>query len=333
VYEECRRRFFPRLPLWAEVLAVIGLGLGGPIPWLVSIGRGYETAIACGYALVMCGSYLLLRGLRDLGRPRLLPLALGSASLGLAVGARPNLVVFAVFVCLAAVVASRNRSSRAGRSVPLLASLFAPYAMVGLLLGVYNHARFGSFTEFGYTYQLAGMRMPSYPFGRVRYLFANLVDYLSLRPVLMGRFPYVRLQPNNFDPDFGHHSHEPVAGALVLFPSIIAGLGVSALRAKSLFSRSARGLGWLLVAGSAVALFEAVSISLRFHASTMRYSVDFAPLLILVATIGWSWCFGRSPRGELRSIVLAGVWIASVATAVAVGVALVLTPCPGTGSC
>jgi 4-amino-4-deoxy-L-arabinose transferase-like glycosyltransferase len=42
------------------------------------------------------------------------------------------------------------------RRAALLVALFAPIAACVFLLGWYNHARFGSWTDFGFNYMLPG---------------------------------------------------------------------------------------------------------------------------------------------------------------------------------
>ena len=88
IFAELRRRYFGHLPLWVEIVTILGLGFGSPVFWLISIGRSYESAIACGYMLVFAGLYFLLCGVREPTRPNGWLLAAGSAALGAAVSAR-----------------------------------------------------------------------------------------------------------------------------------------------------------------------------------------------------------------------------------------------------
>jgi len=74
------------------------------------------------------------------------------------------------------------------------------------------------------------------------------------------------------------------------------------------------------------------AISLPFSTSTMRYTVDFVPVLALVAVVAAVVTFGRaSDTGTHR--LLRRTWLIALAWSSVVGVLLPLTPCPGTGSC
>ena len=85
-------RYRPRTSLATQVVAALLLGLANVVPFLLRRPAVYEVAIAGGYACLMAGLHLTLTAvLRD--RPSLWRLAAGSLALGLAVGARPNLIV------------------------------------------------------------------------------------------------------------------------------------------------------------------------------------------------------------------------------------------------
>jgi len=134
-----------------HVVAVFTLGLGCRVAWMVYVGRDYEATIACGYALLFAGLYCLARGSLTASSP--IFLALGGLALGLAVAARPSLVIAGVFVALAAVLVLRAPHSVRRRG-SLLVALLAPYSAVGTLVLLYDQARFGSFFEFGQRYEL-----------------------------------------------------------------------------------------------------------------------------------------------------------------------------------
>src|SRR5262245_42605823 len=102
-------------------------------------------------ALLFAGLYCLARGSLTASSP--IFLALGGLALGLAVAARPSLVITGVFVALAAVLVLRAPHSVRRRG-SLLVALLAPYSAVGTLVLLYDQARFGSFFEFGQRYEL-----------------------------------------------------------------------------------------------------------------------------------------------------------------------------------
>jgi hypothetical protein len=329
-YFECRRRFYPSSPLWFDLAAVASIGAGSPVAWLISIGRSYEAAIACGFMLMALSAYLLLRGFRDPEHPKLYLATLGSAAAAAAVGARPHLAVLAAFVATAGFLVWRHVPDRRKRSQALLA-LAAPYVALGLLLAWYNYARFDSVSEFGTTYQLAGYNMPAYPAYRLGYLWPNVKDYLFASPRIESKWPYIHLQLITYTGNPGRHEHEPVAGAAWLFPSIILGFAML-LSVPGRLTRQFRGLRQLVMLGSGVALLSLIAVSFPFNSSTMRYSVDFAPLLVLAATVAAAGAMSTAST-TARRVILGSLWLVASAAGALAGLALVLTRCPGTGSC
>jgi len=111
LFKKLARRFFGELPTWMDCFAVLGLGLAIPAPFIIYIGRAYEVSIACGYFLLFSGLYCLVSGLLSTTRSRLPLLALGSAGLAAAVGARPNYIVAGLFVIVAIAIAVRQTAA------------------------------------------------------------------------------------------------------------------------------------------------------------------------------------------------------------------------------
>lgn len=332
VFTECRRRFFPGIPLWFELSVVFVIGLGSPVPWLVSIGRAYESAIACGYLLVALGLYCLVRGLRNVASPDRRYLFGSGAAFAAAVGARASLAPAIVFFAIALTLMVRHRRGTAGACLRSIAWLVTPYAAVGALLAAYNYLRFEALTDFGMTFQLAGVNMQKYPFYRLDHLVPNLVDYLTLPPRILSEWPFVFLQKNTFFDNPWKHSHEPVAGVLLLYPVLVVGVVAAATRWRSL-RRAQPGLLVALASALLFALLVIFSVSFVLNSSTMRYTVDFVPVLALVACVAVGAALSlERPRSSAR-LKIGGPWVAAVALSCAISLALVSTPCPGTGSC
>ena len=319
-------RFAHHRPWWADLAAVAALGLAGPVLWITSIGRSYEESIACGAFLLLFAIALLSRATSDPDRPSAAVLAGAGLALGLAAGARPHLIGAGFLVALTALWLIRRRPQhwRLG-----LIALSGPYVVVILALLAYNHVRFGSPFEFGTSFQMAGMDLREYPLFDPVHLAPNLADYLFGGPRLQADWPHVHLLENTFANDPSHHTNEPVVGALTAFPVIAIGVRCLPMAIRS--SSSTRSsivfqLGGLLI----VALGLLIAVSLPFSSSTMRYTVDFVPVLALVAVVAAVVAFADT-TGTHR--LLWRTWLIALAWSSVVGVLLPLTPCPGTGSC
>jgi len=321
------------IPVWMQCVAVFVLGLGVPTAWMIYIGRDYEATIACAYMLLFGGAYLLARGI--LIRSSGTFVALGSAALGLAVAARPTMVVAGFFLVVAAILVVRARFD-SGRRNTLLAAIIAPYVAIGALIAVYNFARFDSIFEFGQSYQLAGFNPRTYDYGSFSYLPKGLFYYLFSRARVMNEYPYLFLRTSELDPsgilqNRGYYN-EPVAGLFTNMPAAAAGyllLATGLRRAGRFFPRIPATLGVLLVP----ALGAVLLTSYQFRGTTMRYELDFAPLIVLGSLLGWIAWNKSSTHPKWVAWLGNGFFLAALTATIAFSLAITLTPCQGTGSC
>ena len=110
----------------------------------------YEVAIGCGYALTMLALWGIWRALHDL-QHRWRWLAASSMAYGLAVGARPSLLLGAVILLVPVIQGWREK----GRAWPLVFAACGPIVLIGVGLMIYNALRFDNPLEFG-----QGTQMP-----------------------------------------------------------------------------------------------------------------------------------------------------------------------------
>jgi hypothetical protein len=328
------RSCFGSIPVWMQCVAVFSLGLGVPAAWMIYIGRDYEATIACAYMLLFGGAYLLARGI--LIRSSGIYIALGSATLGAAVAARPTMVVASFFLLLAAITVMRARFDSRRRNM-LLAAVIAPYVAIGVLIALYNYARFRSIFEFGQSYQLAGFNPRTYEYGSVSYLPKGLFYYLFSRARVMNEYPYLFLRASTLDiPELlqnrGYHN-EPVAGLFTNMPVAAAGyllLATSVRRAARRFLKVFAIIGTLLVPAAAALLLT----SYQYRGATMRYELDFAPLIVMGSLLAWvAWYKSSSSRPKWLARGGNAFFLVALVATIAFSLAITLTPCQGTGSC
>jgi hypothetical protein len=206
------------------------------------------------------------------------------------------------------------------RRVASLLGLLAPLLVGAALLAGYNHARFGSFTEPGVRYQLAGFNsfknFQTLTSGRN--VVPNVYSYLFRAPLAKDVFPYL-VPRKGLDAAFPgwlpvpkfHVRDASVAGMLLVSPFVIFA-GVALLprtRGRGLrddVAEPAGGVRWLsLTLAVTVALGAVPALVLSF--STMRYLADWTLPLLLLATIGfWSGCAARAGRAWPQRVWLAG---------------------------
>lgn len=280
-------------PRWLGSAAVLSLGTGTGVAFLLNRPSFYEVAISAGYCFAMAGFLLLARSLQPNSSPAWL--AGSGTCFGLAVGCRPNLSVVAVLLFL--LLARRLRSARSR-----WLAFAAPLALCGILLAAYNFARFQNPFEFGVRYQLLAERADLDQ--HFKHLSSNLLP--GLYTLLLA--PSLRWACWIFG-SIGMAWSTPIAlpglGASGFLR--LQGLAVSATLASTRFL-----VDCVYLSALAVLLPMAV---LRFTLG--RYNLDFAPEFLLL-----SWCLlaarwqllrGAARRRTAFQLLLIGAALYSVA--------------------
>jgi hypothetical protein len=303
---EVRRQFFPGLRWGALLPGILAVGLGNPLPFLLARAGVYEAAITGGQCFLIAGLYCAVRALRGWA-PRATWLALAGVCWSLAVHSRVSLApaVVALALLLAWRLCQLGRApGQVRRCLIPLAALGAPLAAGAFLLGLYNHVRFGSWTEFGVRYQLAGMYMPAWisVTQSVHYVLPNVQRYLFCPPQLSESFPFV-VAPWRLDPlgllaarNIPYYlQREPVAGIcltspfalLAAAPLILLACGLAArLRRGAASSGPHTGTRWVVLLLACAALLG-IAPALLLIGNSMRYLADATPALFLLATLGF----------------------------------------------
>jgi hypothetical protein len=343
-----RRHLFPDSPWWLPALGTLVAGLGTPMPFILARAAVYEAAICAGQFFLIGGLYWAFAALQthrlSIGR-----LFLAGACLALAPASRVSLAlaVPAVALLLLGRIFQTMRRDKRLNAVPL-AAFCAPLLAGAVALGSYNHVRFGSWSEFGTRYQLAGVNIKAFadssPLMSVAYVAPNLYNYL-LRPMAMGpTFPFVTARWSDDPlayPSFVHrpptYSTEAVAGVLRAVPfvwlAIFAPLGTMWQLVETRRRGWPRGdpdrlkassLAWITLCLLSAGIL-AVIPALLIPGATMRYLADGTPVLVLLATLG-----GQHGHAVLRSVQLAQrAWLSAllslVTASVLVGLLLGMT--------
>ena len=178
-----------KVPSWALQLAVLVFALAIPSPYFMARPLVYEASIAAGQFFLLLGLYSAFRGL-DSQRGRLPRFVLAGTCFSLAFGSRGSLLVVAPLLTVSiAVIASRPGGYRLRSLAANALALGTPVALGIASYAYYNHARFGSYTEFGLKYQLT-----SRPFGTSDAFFLpNVVSYLTSTVKWSCHFPFATL--------------------------------------------------------------------------------------------------------------------------------------------
>lgn len=310
------KRFLPATPFWMIFIAVIGLGLCNVVPFELRYPEVYQVVINAAYFFLFGGLYWLVSGYY--GKKVILwKMALGSLFLGLATGSRPHFVFWAVFLIYLTFQATRQSPRSRPDRLNTVLIILGPFIFCLLLLAFYNFARFHNIFEFGTTYLAANnpdkicWHILNWP-----YLWPNLFFFLFQPFIIKPFFPFFKLY-NRF-----HHSlfwtHLPpgyvfpdLAGFLLFLPFnwlIIFCLSFY----KKLFppDKNLKTLLIFLLVESGGILFF---ISLVSISATMRYLIDFVPLINLISFILWFHLAGNIKIKKIWRLFLNFLMITAIA--------------------
>jgi hypothetical protein len=288
------RRWFAHLPAGLSVAPLLAGTFCAPLLWLLARPSVYEAAISGGQFFWLLGLVFLFKG-SESGRSKIPFFVAAGLTWAAAIGCRANLAVqiAAALACLL-VVFFKQSSMRIG-----LVSGGIAFTLGMALLGWYNLARFNSVLETGYSYQLTGPAVVSQVDGELyaaSYLAPNLYNTFLRPPQFDNEFPFIHspwvteaMWPFFIRIPSQYYYSEPVSGLLFICPFLFFLPAVFLKR-----SQPPEVMGLMIVS------LASILVSLAFITTFMRYLLDFTPLLILLAAIGF-WLINEKPYFLWRS--------------------------------
>ncbi len=306
------RYHFKRVSLGLYLLLQIPLVMCCGILYLLKFPTFYSLPIALALAFSVWGLYLWMRG-RASARPCGWYLG-GSLCMALVAGCRPQLLVISLVafpLFWRAYITKRKILTR--RGAVEFACLIAPYLVVAAGIMLYNHARFGSFTDFGANYNLTvnDMTKRGWNIGR---LAPALFAYFLQPPTVTGVFPF--LQAAQFDTTYlGQTIKEVTFGGILICLPVLWVLPfakrILALRFRTRSTRTIAGVIIALLCGGVVlALVDAEMAGIL-----QRYYADFSFMFLAAAVLLIFIVNENMKPGQTRSLlmkVLLGVVCVSV---------------------
>ena len=325
-------RYFCTMPKWTLHLSIFLAGLTWPIALLrheYDHARVYEAAIAGGQFFLISG---LLMAFTAIARPSIPNWRLVLAGLlwALAIGSRHILLApICLMIILTALWLIRTNVGFVAKTAKFI-SLGLLLALGGAALGWYNWARFGSITETGFSYALAGVDLQEHytELFSESYVIQNLYNYLLNQPSFTSTFPFVSMLkgsknlilPYYTAPNF--YYAEPITGLLYIFPfAVFAVVPLITLLSNLFKGNSAENLleannhkllAWITLNLSG-SFFIAFLLLMAFFWAGMRYLGDFVPVMTVLSALGF-WQGYRFPAKPLAKnlYIFSGIILASV---------------------
>jgi len=312
---EVRLRHFPGVSAAAYGFVVLVAFHASWLPVTLRRPGVWELPIVAADACLWAALYFLWK-FHDSGRRTGWALATGVA-LSLLMGSRVTNVLAAGLVTLLMLVPPAGGRSR---GIPWRAAGLGALAAAagGLALLAYNHARFGSWGEFGQSYQLWGINERHLRHFDPSFIPFNARLYLTSVPVLSPYFPFLRgAWPS---PPDGYIATEEMQGVLFVMPVHLAGLFAAGWAWARRGNGEARPLA-VTLAGAAGASLLAAALLFCFAGACSRYVTELMGGWTVLTAVGLFVLLGRpGERGaRARRFVafaaaawtIAGVWLAS----------------------
>jgi hypothetical protein len=326
-------RYFHTLPKWILHISIVLAGLIWPIALLRSYydhARIYQAAIAGGQLFLISG---LLMTFTAIAGPTTSSWRLAAAGLlwALAIGSRHLLVIPIFLMCIITALWITREAVGFVTKVIKITSLGLPLLLGGMGLGWYNWARFGSITETGLFYQLAGVNLQKHStelFSSLN-IIQNLYNYLFSAPGFTSKFPFVSMLQISktialpFYASPGFYYAEPMTGLLYLFPfAVFAIIPLTGLL-SDLFKRTPKtpglqsgeqGLITWLTLNLVISCFTSFLWIMFYFWAGMRHLGDLLPLLTILSLIGFWQGYRLSAHKSLTNTlyILSGIILASI---------------------
>jgi hypothetical protein len=317
-YLRLKRRFFPELSPWWTFAAVLAVGWGSFVPFIVASPRIYDVPIACGFACFMLAAHALLSAAAATRSTTLKgAILIASVAWGLAITARPNYIfgIAPLGVCAGLIFYRSRTSASPSSAVGFWTAALGPVAVACAGIALYNYARFDDPKEFGTTFQFSAMDMRRTKLFAVANVGQSLGQYVLKEARRSAYYPFV-------------DSSTDVFGIVHWVPFSIVAFGLP----FTWMVRRTRNPVWLIPLGFllAAALCNFGSL-LPLPFANARYEVDFLPSLTLVGMMVVSIAFvalADSSRWArwLAGLALAGLLAPSIFDSLASGL-----PPPGAG--
>ena len=207
----------------------------------------------------------------------------GAIAMGLATGSRPifGIYAFLAFPLFYSEIKDRLFFSRKG--IANTVCVIAPLLVIGSAVLYFNKLRFGSFFDFGFSYNLSEMDLQNRHLG-VRRLWLGIFEYLFQPLKISGKFPYIDSVYDYIDhpTDYmGYMFFDPVYGGYFALCPVC--LCVVFLR-KCKKELAGMKMYWMSVVSL---LFAAILLvtDIEMTGITLRYQMDFGLPVVLTAIL------------------------------------------------
>lgn len=257
------------------------------LPFMLRRSAVYEVVILSSTAFLLLFVFFTICYFFSPKKDNLARILLASLFFSLSLASRPNVAISGfVFLAVLIILIHVKQQTRVDFRVTYsyLASLLPMVGVTLALMSWYNYARFGSITEFGNHYQLAGIHVQKEELTGLKFIPVGILGYLFTSPRFELNFPFFRLTTQSVPTaeDFRYFP-EPNMGLFgTLFGIFSFALLYNVYRYRSSFVVTGKTSFVRLTLPLLGASFVGLLLDVYLIAgTTYRYTLDFLPLYLL----------------------------------------------------
>lgn len=282
------KRYYPNIPLGIYFLLVLVFTFGTGAFYCAQTPHVYSVAFISAIMFTVIALYFWITAADKHFADSKMPLSkvrllIGAIAMGLAIGSRPvfGLYAFLAFPLFYSEIRERLFFSKKGIANTLC--VISPLLVIGCALLYFNKLRFGSFFDFGNTYNLSEMDLQNRHLG-IRRLWLGIFEYLFQPLKIGGKFPYVESVYNykSHSTDYmGYMFFDPIYGGyFALCPICLCVVFIRKCR-KALSEMKMYRTCVVSLIFAALLLF----IDIEMTGITLRYQMDFGQFVVLTAVL------------------------------------------------
>ena len=287
------RRYFRKVPFLFYLMICTATVLGANFIYLIGRSDIYNVPILSGtaFTFVGLGFWFLSLDTQKLWLKRT-ALALGSFSMALVAGCRPQLALISFISIILFMFPGKGQKRYlfSKETIRETACFILPYVIVAIPVCWYNAARFGSIFEFGAAYSLTTNDMNHRGFNFDR-LLRSMYCYLFQPPVIKTDYPFLMTSvlEGNY---MGKFLFEHTYGGILVANTFMASIWLMAVNGfRKIEAKVKAPVLFLIASGIFVAGFDANEAGVIY-----RYTCDFAPAFFLAAILLWLVLVSESGR-------------------------------------
>lgn len=280
LFKKLVQKYFPNTSIGTFFLLLTFILIGNHFVILYAAKRPdfYSIPIVWGTMFSLLGLNLWLSSIKD-NKINKTKLALGSLSMALVAGCRPQLLLVSFSAIIIFYDYFKKKEIIKKDTLLELLAFIIPYIIVAILLMIYNYLRFSSPFDFGANYNLTTNDMTVRGFNIER-IGLGLYYYLLAIPRGINKFPFFEMIPLSSSYIGTTIYEEMFGGLLILYPILWLNIFIGKL--KHLFKEKLLyRLSLLFIISSLIIILADINMA----GILPRYNLDFTWMLFLSAAI------------------------------------------------